>query len=237
MNEKSYITGFFIIVLALFGTGVYFLSKQPKSSETVQNKVQDKQNVQLPEEKDVLSQTTSSEIPTNPKLPEMQLDTNKKYTAILHTTKGDITINLYADKTPITVNNFVTLAQKGFYNNTKFHRIMKDFMIQGGDPLGNGTGGPGYQFEDEPEGLKGEYTRGVVAMANAGSNTNGSQFFIMHKDVPLPKAYVIFGKVEDTAGLAIVDKIAETPVKENSFGERSTPTEDVIVKSVEIVEM
>src|SRR3989344_6317032 len=123
--------------------------------------------------------------------PQMQIDKNKKYTVIFSTTEGKITIELFADKTPITVNNFVYLARNKFYDKTIFHRVIKDFMIQGGDPQGDGTGGPGYKFDDEP--FAGEYLRGIVAMANAGPNTNGSQFFIMHDDYPLPPNYVIFG--------------------------------------------
>src|SRR3989344_5502394 len=133
----------------------------------------------------------------------------KQYTVVMHTEKGDIAISLNTDQTPKTVNNFVTLAKKGFYNKTIFHRIIKGFMIQGGDPKGDGTGGPGYKFDDEP--FTGEYIRGTIAMANAGPNTNGSQFFIMHADNPLPKNYVIFGKV--TKGIDVVDKIAESPVR------------------------
>ena len=105
-------------------------------------------------------------------------------------------------------------------------------MIQGGDPKGDGTGGPGYKFADEP--FEGEYTRGTIAMANAGPNTNGSQFFIMHKDYDLPKNYVIFGKV--SKGMEVVDKIAEAPVKQNSMGENSTPVNPVSINSVEIIE-
>lgn len=164
------------------------------------------------------------------KAPKMQIDKSKIYKAILSTTEGDVTISLYADKTPITVNNFVYLSQKGFYNKTVFHRIIKGFMIQGGDPEGTGAGGPGYKFDDEP--FEGEYKRGIVAMANAGPNTNGSQFFIIHKDYDLPKNYVIFGEVVD--GIKVVDKIAEAPVKPG--GEGSTPVNPVIIESVEILE-
>jgi cyclophilin family peptidyl-prolyl cis-trans isomerase len=103
-------------------------------------------------------------------------------------------------------------------------------MIQGGDPKGNGTGGPGYTFADEP--FQGEYTRGTVAMANAGPNTNGSQFFIMHKDYPLPKNYVIFGKV--TKGIEVVDKIAEAPTQ--AGGEGSTPVTPTTTSSVQVIE-
>ena len=153
-------------------------------------------------------------------------------TAVLHTEKGDITVLLNSDQTPKTVNNFVTLAKKGFYNKTIFHRIIKGFMIQGGDPKGDGTGGPGYKFDDEP--FTGEYTRGTIAMANAGPNTNGSQFFIMHQDYPLPKSYVIFGKV--IAGIEVVDKIASSPMEANSTGEVSKPIKPVKIESVEILE-
>lgn len=156
----------------------------------------------------------------------------KKFTAILHTGKGDITISFNTDQTPITVNNFVTLAKKGFYDNTVFHRIIKGFMIQGGDPKGDGTGDPGYKFDDEP--FTGEYIRGTIAMANAGPNTNGSQFFIMHTDNPLPKNYVIFGKV--TSGMDVVDKIAESPVQSNSSGELSSPVTPVKILSIDIKE-
>ncbi len=146
--------------------------------------------------------------------------------AILRTTAGQIEIELFADKTPKTAANFISLAKKGFYDNTIFHRIIPGFMIQGGDPKGDGTGGPGYKFDDEP--FEGEYSRGAVAMANAGPNTNGSQFFIMHKDYPLPKNYVIFGKVLN--GMDVVDKIAASPTKPG--GEGSTPVNPVKIESV-----
>ena len=153
-------------------------------------------------------------------------------TATLKTTAGDIVIALNAKETPKTVNNFVYLARKGFYNNTIFHRVIKGFMIQGGDPKGDGTGGPGYKFDDEPITL--EYTRGTVAMANAGPNTNGSQFFIMHQDYPLPKNYVIFGQVVE--GLDVVDKIAAAETKSGMSNEKSTPVNPVKIENVEINE-
>lgn len=155
----------------------------------------------------------------------------KLVTVTLHTSAGDITLVLDAQKTPIAANNFITLAQKGFYDNTIFHRVIKGFMIQGGDPKGDGTGGPGYQFNDEP--IVGAYTRGTVAMANAGPNTNGSQFFIMHADYDLPKNYVIFGRV--TVGLDAVDKIAQAPVIVNRGGEKSQPVTPVKITSVSIL--
>jgi len=160
------------------------------------------------------------------------LDKNKEYIAILHTSNGDIEVGLNVKKTPKTAGNFIELARKGFYDGTIFNRVIKDFMIQGGDHLGNGTGGPGYKFDDEP--FVGEYTRGTIAMANSGPNTNGSQFFIMHTDYPLPKNYVIFGKM--ISGFDTLDKIANSPVVYSPFGEPSHPTEPTIVRTIEIIE-
>lgn len=162
--------------------------------------------------------------------PVMSIDTTKQYTATLKTSVGNIVVALNAKETPITVNNFVFLAKDKFYDDTIFHRTIKGFMIQGGDPEGTGMGGPGYQFADEK--FTGEYTRGTIAMANAGANTNGSQFFIMHADYPLPPNYVIFGKV--TEGLDVVDKIATAATKPG--GEGSTPVNPVTVQTVEIIE-
>lgn len=164
------------------------------------------------------------------KVTTAMFDAAKQYTAVLHTTAGDITIQFNKGATPKTIENFVTLAEKGFYNGTIFHRTIQQFMIQGGDPTGTGSGGPGYRFDDEQ--FSGEYTRGTVAMANAGPNTNGSQFFIMHADVPLEKNYVIFGKV--TNGLDVVDRIATAPVKAGGFGEASSPVSPVVIETVEI---
>ncbi|MFA6130908.1 MAG: peptidylprolyl isomerase [Patescibacteria group bacterium] len=121
------------------------------------------------------------------------------------TAKGDIVIQLFPDTAPKAVSNFISLTQNGFYNNLTFHRREEGFVIQGGDPNGNGTGGPGYTFEDELSDNH-TYTRGIVAMANRGPNTNGSQFFIMLDDVELPKLYTIFGEVVE--GMDVVDAIA-----------------------------
>lgn len=164
--------------------------------------------------------------------PELTIDQSKKYSAVLDTTEGQISIELFADKTPVTANNFIYLARNNFYDNTIFHRVISGFMIQGGDPKGDGTGGPGYRFDDEP--FDGEYTRGAVAMANSGPNTNGSQFFIMHQNTPLPKAYVIFGQVSQ--GIEVVDKIATAETRTNAMGESSTPVNPVTVNSIRIIE-
>ncbi len=162
--------------------------------------------------------------------PAMQIDSTKQYKATLKTALGDIDIKLHASETPMTVNNFVFLAKEKFYDNVIFHRTIKGFMVQGGDPTGTGMGGPGYRFDDEP--FMGEYTRGIVAMANAGPDTNGSQFFIMHANAALPKNYVIFGEV--TAGMDVVDKIAEAPTQPG--GEGSKPVTPVEIRTVEITE-
>jgi cyclophilin family peptidyl-prolyl cis-trans isomerase len=189
---------------------------------------------QTPVEDEEVSTTTETSVGEEKVMekPAMTIDVNKKYTALLKTTAGDITIELNAADAPNTVNNFVYLARAKFYDGTIFHRTIKGFMIQGGDPEGTGMGGPGYKFDDEP--FTGEYTRGTIAMANSGPNTNGSQFFIMHADYGLPKSYVIFGKV--TKGLDVVDKIAEAPVSAGMSGENSTPVEPVKVESVTITE-
>ncbi len=122
----------------------------------------------------------------------------------ISTAKGDIVLELYPKTAPLAVSNFIYLTEKGFYNNLTFHRREEGFVIQGGDPKGNGTGGPGYRFADELTDSY-RYERGILAMANSGPSTNGSQFFIMLKDTPLPKNYTIFGKV--VSGLETVDKI------------------------------
>lgn len=163
--------------------------------------------------------------------PAMQLEDGKDYQAILHTNKGDMTIDLLEGEAPKTVNNFVFLAGQGFYTNVPFHRVIKGFMIQTGDPTGTGAGGPGYRFADEP--VTRDYVRGTVAMANAGPNTNGSQFFIMHQDNPLPKNYTIFGELID--GDATLDAIATAPVGPSRSGEASAPKEPLVLESVEIV--
>jgi cyclophilin family peptidyl-prolyl cis-trans isomerase len=151
----------------------------------------------------------------------------------IETNKGDITLELFSSDAPKTVENFITLANKGFYDGVIFHRVISGFMIQGGDPTGTGTGGPGYKFADElnssTESYQRGYVRGTLAMANAGPNTNGSQFFIMHQDNDLPHKYTIFGKV--VSGLETVDAIAAVDVNVND-----KPLEDVIIKKVTVLE-
>jgi len=130
--------------------------------------------------------------------PEMMIDPEKDYQAILHTDIGDIKINLFEDKVPRTVNNFVFLAKQGFYDQTIFHRVIMNFMAQGGDPTGTGTGGPGYRFEDEFHKDLKHNKPGILSMANAGPNTNGSQFFITHVPTQwLDGKHSVFGEVDE----------------------------------------
>lgn len=159
--------------------------------------------------------------------PPMGIDLSTPYSATLHTNHGDIEMALQPERSPITVNNFVFLARDGYYDGVIFHRVVPGFVVQGGDPTGTGRGGPGYKFRDELEGM-GQYKRGTVAMANAGPNTNGSQFFICLADVGLPHAYTIFGSVTD--GMDAVDAIADLP----RAGEK--PTEDAVIERVTITE-
>lgn len=168
--------------------------------------------------------------------PSMTIDPNKTYIVKIDTTKGPMTIRLFAKEAPNAVNNFVFLANDGYYTNTPFHRIMSGFMIQGGDPTGTGAGNPGYRFNDEP--ITREYLRGTLAMANAGPNTNGSQFFIMHKDYPLPKNYVIFGQIDptDSESFKTLDAIAEIPVTVSSSGEMSKPSQEINILQVSVEE-
>jgi cyclophilin family peptidyl-prolyl cis-trans isomerase len=166
--------------------------------------------------------------------PAMRIDPAKTYTGVLETNKGTIEVELFPEDAPMTVNNFVCLANDGYFDNTPFHRIVKGFVIQGGDPTGTGSGGPSYKFADEP--ISKDYERGTLAMANAGPNTNGSQFFIVLEDLrgKLPKNYTIFGRV--TQGMDVVDAIANTPTRTGRSGENSTPTEPVTLEKVTISE-
>ncbi|CAI8008605.1 Probable peptidyl-prolyl cis-trans isomerase [Geodia barretti] len=142
-------------------------------------------------------------------------------------------VELFSAEAPLTVNNLVHLARDGFYENSQFHRVIRDFMIQGGCPKGDGTGAPGYRFQDEP--IKRKYVRGTLAMANAGPNTNGSQFFIVHGvDVGLPPNYTIFGMVTD--GEDVLDTLANSPVTRSSGGEPSQPTERLVINNITIDE-
>lgn len=140
--------------------------------------------------------------------PKMQIEPQKNYQARVETSRGSIELELFPQHAPKTVNNFLFLAQEGFYDGIRFHRVIDDFMIQGGDPTGTGRGGPGYQFEDETEGNPLRHETGVISMANAGPNTNGSQFFITHSPQPhLDDKHTVFGKV--SAGMDVVNAIQQ----------------------------
>ncbi len=159
-------------------------------------------------------QTTPGNIKQWSSPPPMTIDKNKQYFATVKMAKGgEFTIQLYPDKAPITVNNFVFLANQGFYNGVTFHRVLQGFMAQGGDPTGTGSGGPGYEFVNENSDLKFDKA-GVVAMANAGPNTNGSQFFITFGPQPsLNGGYTIFGQV--TSGMDVVNGIKRRDPSQN----------------------
>ncbi|MGA0819537.1 MAG: peptidylprolyl isomerase [Ilumatobacteraceae bacterium] len=160
--------------------------------------------------------------------PEMGIDSNKRYTATMETSMGTLVIALDAVKAPKTVNNFVFLALNHYFDDVIFHRIIKGFVCQGGDPTGTGTGGPGYRFEDElPK--SGQYEIGSLAMANAGPNTNGSQFFLISgaDGVRLPPLYSLFGKV--VKGLDVVEAMQNVPT-----GPGDRPRTDVLIQSVSI---
>ncbi len=214
-----------------------------ESKEDIQNAV-DKENKKL---SDALDKTLKEETTKKTKKNTTQNDNNSQQSnmndvpkeinmelaqtckgATLKTNKGNITLKFYGEKAPIAVANFCSLAQKNFYDGLTFHRVIKDFMIQGGDPNGNGTGDAGYKFKDElPQ--AGEYKLGSIAMANSGPNTNGSQFFIVSGDdgVGLPPLYTLFGEV--TEGLDVVDAIQNVQT-----GANDKPVEDVTIDAVEL---
>ena len=144
------------------------------------------------------------------KYPDMVIDPKKKYVAKVDTNKGVINIDLFADRAPKTVNNFVFLAREKFYDGVVFHRVIDNFMIQGGDPTGTGRSGPGYTWDDEPSALAIPHEKGSLSMANAGKNTNGSQFFITHIVTDwLDGKHAVFGKVQSADDQAVVDSIEQ----------------------------
>ena len=215
----------FILISAIFLSGCA-LQQNPKVS-----------NYQLT---DIKVSPTNMETPTPTQTPLAE-----NITAVIKTNKGTMKVVLFPKIAPNTVKNFVELAkgtrinpvtgklvsEKPFYDGVIFHRIIKGFMIQGGDPNGTGMGGPGYKFADEP--VTEKYTRGTIAMANSGPNTNGSQFFIMHADYALPPSYTIFGRIDasDSASLKTVDAIATVATDSSD-----RPLEDVTITSVTIEE-
>jgi len=176
MKLVLWLVGFFVII----GAFVFFLnSNQRKETTQIKESTQSAQPMLMRSYDKFPGVLTESEL------------RNKR--ALIKTAKGDILMELFGSETPKATSNFIFLAREGFYNGLTFHRREERFIIQGGDPNGDGTGGPGYQFEDEP--ITKEYERGIVAMANSGPNTNGSQFFIMLSPISLPRSYTIFGSI------------------------------------------
>ncbi len=226
--------------LMVLGVGVLivavlWLANSNGKTETPQANSNQNQPSQPQEQKSEESNNQSSAPQTSIAAPQVDPNYQKIMNTTIKTSLGEIKVELFGDKTPITAGNFAKLAESGFYNGVKFHRVIKGFMIQGGDPLSKddakksmwGTGGPGYQFADEK--FEGTYSRGTLAMANSGPNTNGSQFFIMHQDYPLPPQYVIFGKVLE--GIEVVDKIAALPTNPANDMPQTPPTiESVVVE-------
>ena len=185
-------------------------------------------------------QDTAAATPTpgNPKVPAGAKSSGGKIAAI-QTDKGTIEIELFPEAAPQAVENFRLLAEHGYYDGLTFHRIVRGFMIQGGDPLGDGRGGMsawGGSFPDEiqrgSELYRAGYRRGIVAMANRGPNTNTSQFFIMHQDYPLPPSYVIFGKV--LRGMEVVDALVDSPTRMGMDGDLSQPVTPIVMRKVTI---
>ncbi len=153
--------------------------------------------------------------------PALTIDSTKSYVATFKTEKGDIVVELAADRAPVTVNNFVFLAREGFYDNTSFHRVLAGFMAQGGDPTGTGSGGPGYRFEDEFHPDLRHDSPGTLSMANAGPNTNGSQFFITFGPTPhLDNLHAVFGKV--VGGMDVLGNLTERDPSRNPRGSGDT---------------
>jgi len=241
MSAKVIIGIVVVAIIAIIVGLIILLQKQPKTATNQESnekglEIVGEQGKPLPSDLPSPAPSRSiTDVQTGPKRPieknmnltqpEMSIDTNKTYSAILETTAGDITISF-------TPKEASAISEAGLVDNTIFHRVIAGFMIQGGDPKGDGTGGPGYAFDDEP--FTGEYKRGTVAMANSGLDTNGSQFFIMHEDsITLPKNYVIFGTVTD--GLDVVDTIASAEVITNQSGEPSQPVNPVEITNVKIV--
>jgi cyclophilin family peptidyl-prolyl cis-trans isomerase len=242
-NRNLYKLSIFLICLAILSGGLFYGYKYADDRWQVGNKLASAKNKissnfkKKEEPKNKANETlrqaqggsSTQEKKVYTKVPEMQIDVNKTYVAKFETNKGNFDITLFAKDAPKTVNNFVVLSRDGFYDGLTFHRVIKDFMIQGGDPEGTGTGGPGYKFEDEFNAHK--LVRGTLAMANSGANTNGSQFFIVTKESTdwLDGKHTAFGEV--TSGIDNVMAIEKVEV-----GENDKPKESVVISKITIEE-
>lgn len=237
-SKNAWITAVIVIaVIAIAWFSLDHRSKYPQSPEDIMAAQQASSIAPVasstssaPDASASKTSDTSSSAPTTS---TNTIVKNLMHTVTIETNKGTIVFETYDADAPKTVANFISLVNKGFYNGLIFHRVIESFMIQGGDPTGTGSGGPGYQFADElnpaTPSYQAGYARGTVAMANSGPNTNGSQFFIMQKDTPLPHSYSIFGKV--ISGLDVVDAIAATPVNASD-----KPNADVVMTKVTVTE-
>jgi cyclophilin family peptidyl-prolyl cis-trans isomerase len=206
MNKKYIIIGAIILAILLVLILIFSGNKKKEFSAEIN------QNNQANNEQSSQSENINNNSQISPKEGSASAVKNMSHIIVIKTNMGEIRFSTYDADAPKTVENFITLANKGFYDNVIFHRVIDGFMIQGGDPTGTGRGGPGYSFADEldsqTESYKLGYAKGTVAMANAGPNTNGSQFFIMVADKALPHDYTIFGKV--LSGQDVADAIART---------------------------
>ena len=220
---KYTIISVLVLGLLIWGGTAFFNNKTENQPDSFLN------NSVASSTQEISNQTATSTLQNN--TPAQSPVKKENHMVTLETNYGTIVFQTYDSDAPNTVQNFVTLANKKFYDGLTFHRVIKGFMIQGGDPNGTGTGGPGYQFADElnpnTASYKAGYKKGVVAMANAGPNTNGSQFFIMAADYPLPNLYTIFGKV--VSGQDVVDKIDSVQT-----GANDKPVTPVIMKKVTV---
>ncbi|MFS8131218.1 MAG: peptidylprolyl isomerase [Candidatus Dojkabacteria bacterium] len=202
MSKNIFVIG---IVIAIIIIGGYAIIKNTNSNTSTQQATMNKEDTSTSGVLGTSSDSPASRLNKYSKAPAVLPEAERaNKQATIKTDKGDIVFKFFGDEAPMAVSNFIFLAKDHFYDGIIFHRREEGFVIQGGDPAGKGYGGPGYEFEDEP--VTKQYTRGIVAMANAGPDTNGSQFFIMLADVPLPPSYTIFGEV--TKGMEVVDKIA-----------------------------
>lgn len=229
-NRRLYFRLFIglVILFALTGVGSFGYRKYQTQIDQGISKI--KETLRISQGGSSTQSEEKVERKTYTKAPEMQIDVNKKYLAKFETSMGNFEVELYANKAPKTVNNFVVLSRDRFYDGLTFHRAIKDFMIQGGDPAGDGTGGPGYKFDDEINDVK--LVRGVLAMANSGANTNGSQFFIVtaEKTDWLDGKHTAFGKV--TAGLDVVMNIEKVEVDGND-----KPKTPITIQNISIEEL